>query len=205
MVHVGHHFGSVLRTQGTLIATTRLNIIDFVANNLLGKLWFWTRDSQRILRKLMVAKSDGFGYLQLQNGSRFLSTSYLKAALENFHHIRSEPSPGGILSVPSVTEPSFKKLTFVFLASIQLDRLTAGEKMFLSSSSISYVICTSTRARERHTQTQQWNKTTKSWKQKTNPWKTIHAQPPNWIWNWLGTNIDMRHACHLYAYICGIL
>ena len=127
-----------LRTQGTLIATTRLNIIDFVANNLLGKLWFWTRDSQRILRKLMVAKSDGFGYLQLQNGSRFLSTSYLKAALENFHHIRSEPSPGGILSVPSVTEPSFKKLTFVFLASIQLDGLTAGEKMFLSSC-ISYM------------------------------------------------------------------
>lgn len=25
----------------------------------------------------------------------------------------------------------------------------------------------------------------------------MHAQPPNWIWNWLGTNIDMRHAACL--------
>ena len=192
-----------LRTQGTLIATTRLNIIDFVANNLLGKLWFWTRDSQRILRKLVVAKSDGFGYLQLQNGSSFLSTSYLKAALENFHHIRSEPSPGGILSVPSVTEPSFKKLTFVFLASIQLDGLTAGEKMFLGSSCISYMhVNTCQRTAYTNTTMKQHRKVMET---KENPWKTIHAQPPNWIWNWLETNIDMRHACHLYAYMCGIL
>lgn len=146
-----------------------------------------------------------FGYLQLQNGSRFLSTSYFKAAIEEFHHITSPPGLGGLSSIPSVTEPSFKKLTCVFLASFQLDGLTAGEKMFLSSSSISYMhINTCQRTTHTHTNTAM-KQHRKVMETKDNLWKTIHAQPPNWIWNWLETNIDMRHACHLYAYICGIL
>lgn len=142
-----------------------------------------------------------FEYLRLQNGSRFLSTSYFKAAIEKFHHITSPPGLGGASSIPSVTQPSFKKLTFVFLAAIQLDGLTAGEKMFLGSSCISYMhINTCQRTTYTNRTMKQHRKVMET---KTNPWKTIHAQPPNWIWNWLGTNID--HACHLYAYICGIL